>query len=837
MSRYPEHLRALRALTRGGSMSGSITLYIAEKPSMARDIAKVLGARNRDGIKWVGEGVWVSWCIGHLVEIAAPDVHDAKWKSWRPEVLPVLPSSLKWIPKKKTGSHLKQLRGLIRDPRVSRVVNACDAGREGELIFRSVYAQARGAKPVWRFWVSSLTTEAIRKGLNQLRPSADFDPLGAAAYCRAEADWLVGMNATRALTARADGLLSLGRVQTPTLAMVVKRQAEIDDFQPEDYWIIEAELEARNGERWRAHWSRTIPPGEDPSLEKPSAHAGKFKRLEDAEEVLRRCRNQVGEVIRAEGKTQRVPPPQLFHLTALQQEANRRFGLTAEQTLKVAQALYEKHKALSYPRTDSRYLTPDVARSLPRILGSLQDPWEAHAQSIISAEVPKLGKRYINAQRVTDHHAIIPTDARVNLTRFDRDERRIYELVVRSLLAALSPPAVDQHMALEVLIAGELWSAQGRAEVSRGWREVASPPLRPPKERTLPYVPVGTPTRIQEAQVDQRQTQPPKPFTDATLLGAMEHAGRQIEESELRAVMRESGLGTPATRANIINTLLHRGYLSRQKKTLIPTEAGKVLIGAVNEPALLVPELTAQWERRLQSIASGDEDPQRFHQEVRSWVDELVGRLLQGSRVHVPDHDKRGRKGKRAKSKRAQPNREGAHSTSSKSTSAQRATEVPSRRWGQSSGGAQARQGESSSSSSSWRAHARSSRSTARGKSTSKKSQNQRQSSADLETITGQRCPRCREGAMIRGQRGWGCSRWRQGCAFVLWFEHDGVAIPEPEAARLCVRGKTRLFHQHEGIKYRLLLSADQALAWEAGKSRKRAGARGGAAKGRRSSR
>lgn len=789
-------------------MSG-VTLYIAEKPSMARDIAKVLGARSREGIKWVGDGVWVSWCIGHLVELASPDEHDPKWKSWRPDVLPVLPAALKWVPKKKTSAHLRQLKALIRDRSVTRVVNACDAGREGELIFRTTFAQANTRKPVWRFWVSSLTAEAIRRGLNQLQPSAAFDPLGAAAYCRAEADWLVGMNATRALTARADGLLSLGRVQTPTLAMIVRRQAEIDDFVPEDYWVIEAELEAKTGVKWRAHWSRSLndapdsstperasqaqPEPDQSSSEKtkqPKQKIGRCRRPEEARAIIERCRDQVGEVIRADGRERREPPPQLYHLTALQQEANRRFGFTAERTLKIAQALYEKHKAISYPRTDSRHLTPDVGRSLPKVLESLQDPWRAPAQALLHGGLPRLGKRYVNAQRVTDHHAIIPTTAKLNLERLDQDERRLYDLVARSLLAALSPPAVDQHMTLEAEIAGEVWSAQGRVEMERGWREVAPPPIRPSKDRPLPYVSVGTPTRLSQAREDPRQTQPPKPFTDATILGAMEHAGRQIEESALREVMKESGLGTPATRANILDTLLRRGYLSRQKKTLVPTEAGKILVGAVTEPALLIPELTAEWERRLQAISDGDEDPQRFQAEVRAWIGGLIERLLSGGRIHVPQSQQRGKRGKKGS---RQSSRQGSRQDSTRSES-----------------GAEPRGG-----SGSWRAASAQSK-----KKSGRAGDAPRPTSQDLEQVVGQRCPRCREGEMIRGQRAWGCNRWREGCRFVVWFYQDGVEIPEPEAARLCVRRKSRLFHEHEGVKYRLVLGSGGAVSWEAGAKR-----------------
>lgn len=792
-------------------MSGSITLYIAEKPSMARDLAQVLGARKREGERWVGQSVWVTWCVGHLLEIASPDEHDPRWKSWRPEVLPVLPDPIQWRAKKTTRKHLNTLKSMLRSSDVYRVINACDAGREGELIFRTVYAEAGCRKPVQRFWVSSLTHEAISAGIANLQPSHRFDALSAAAYCRAEADWLVGMNATRALTARANGLLSIGRVQTPTLALMVKRAEEIETFIPEDYWVIEGELEAQTGETWTAHWSRRIRsssevPAHDPeeiTEQMPSLDqgAGRLKTREIAEQILKKCQDVIGHVSLAEGEIKRTPPPQLFHLTALQQEANRRFGYTAEKTLSIAQSLYERHKLISYPRTDSRCLTPDVARTLTGIIESLPPPWSQFAAPLIERGLPPLGSRYVNAQKVTDHHAIIPTNHRGRVDQLDASERSIYDLIVRSLLAAMYPHAVDQHATLEATIAHEVWRARGRVECEAGWRHVAPPPIKKSSDNLLPFVPVGTPTRLKTLQIQDRQTQPPKSYTDATILGAMERAGRHVDDESLRAILKESGLGTPATRASILNTLIRREYVTREGKLLQPTQAGRALIQSVTEPALLVPELTAEWEKRLQKIANGDEDPRLFTLAIREWVHELTQRLLSGPRVHVPQAEKV----KRGTSKR---------SKALKGKAVQSSTPLAT------SGKSSEDQQESS-----WRTRAhhptQSARSTPKKRQTvtppvaSSRGQTQvRPSAAQLEDVVGLSCPRCTLGSMIRGQRGWGCDRWREGCRFVIWFEFEGVALPAAEAARLCARGVTRLFHQVDGIKWRLRRT-EGGLSWE----------------------
>lgn len=776
---------------------------------MARDLAKVLGAHQREDARWVGPGVWVSWCVGHLVQIASPAEHEERWKSWRASELPILPHPLKWVPSARTKSHLRALSALMRDQRVSEIINACDAGREGELIFRTVYAYSKARSPVRRFWVSSLTTQAIKAGLGALKPSADFDPLADAAYCRAEADWLVGMNATRALTSRASDLLSVGRVQTPTLSLVVMRQREIERFVAEDYWTLEATLSAQCGARWRAKWrgsheelAAPPQPREERSAAQRSAEAGgakvggaetsgaetsvgRFKRQADAERVAQRAREALGQVMSCEGNERATPPPLLYHLTALQQEANRRYGYSADQTLGYAQALYERHKLISYPRTDSRHLTPDVAATLPKVLSAIAagvGPLATDAQALINARPKQLGKRFVNAQRVTDHHAIVPTSKRPQLESLSEGERRVYSLITRSLLMAMSPDAVDFMMSLEVDLAGGVWRATGRVEREAGWRRFAlkssQPKPKDDEEQPLPYLEPKTPARAEVVEVQARQTTPPKPFSEASLLGAMEHAGRQLSERALKEAIKSSGLGTPATRASILETLLKRGYLRREGKLLRPSEAGCILIDAIaslsNEAseALCSPALTAHWERRLQQIADGQEAAGPFMEQVRGWVGALSERLAQGPRVRVPQQGKRiGRGG-----------------TASARPSARRSA-----------------QGERASSSTS-------AASTTRAKT----------KSTLAEQVEGLDCPLCKQGQLLKGSRGWGCGRWREGCRFVLWFTCDGVELPEEEAVRLISRKATRLFVTREGRRWRLTLelTAPQWLRWEAGKTR-----------------
>lgn len=731
-------------------------LFVAEKPSVARDLARVLGASQRCTGWLEGPGVKVTWCIGHLVEHAPPDAHDPAWKSWNPAVLPMLPPALQLTPVKRTQSQFNVIRRLLRSPDLEQVVNACDAGREGELIFRYVVQLAGCRAPILRFWVSSLTTSALRAGLASMRPASDYDALGAAARCRAEADWLVGMNATRAMTALGDTLLSIGRVQTPTLALLVQREQAIRAFVPEPFWVVEAQVETPRGD----FVAQCTGPLDQPRAAQAPERCASNALAEAAAQALHGAE---GRVLEATREQQRVPPPQLYHLTALQQAANRRFGLTADQTLKAAQALYETHKLITYPRTDSRHLTTDVARTVPSLVQALgQHRYQAEVAALPGLR-PLSGRQVSNA-KVGDHHAILPT-TRTPPAQLSQAEARIYDLICRRLLAQVSPDAIYAKTDIVVGAAGLRLEASGRTRVEPGWEAVDPPRKDPQAGPMLPPVEAGDPARIPAARVEEKQTRPPPRFTEAAVLGAMERAGKALDDPGLRAAMREAGLGTPATRAGILETLLRRGYLARQGKLLVPTALGEALIVNLPVPALASPQLTGEWEQRLQRIADGEADPMAFRRDIRQFVRDVVGQLKQAPKVAMPEAPKRGRgaagrrapRASRAVAKRARGGG-GRHSAAPDGAAA--------------SGPAA--------------------------------------------------CPRCGQGQIITGRRGWGCSRHAEGCGFVVWFEHHGVKIPPEEADRLFRRKQTRLFTHVDGRRARLVLDlqAPGNVRWGFGKPR-----------------
>ncbi len=739
-------------------------LFVTEKPSVARDLARVLGARTSGDGCIDGDGVRVTWCLGHLIETASPEAHDPRWKRWDPETLPILPRQLVLVPNARTRGHFAKVKRFLTDRRVSQVINACDAGREGELIFRYVYEVAGCTAPVLRFWVSSLTPAAIRTGLERLRPGADFDALGHAARCRAEADWLVGMNATRALTSRANTLLSVGRVQTPTLALLVSREAEIEAFVPETYHEVQAALVAEAGP-WTARW---IGPVGAP----PPADARTQGRLADraaADALAQRLTGSPARVVAAERERQTVPPPLLYHLTALQQAANRRFGLTAQQTLQAAQALYEKHKLLTYPRTDSRHLTQDVAAGLPAVVQAVAQagPWATEAQALAAQGWPTPSRRVVDDSKVGDHHALIPTAKTPALGALSRDEQRIYELVVRRTLAALMPPAVYAKTRLEAEAAGERLEARGRVRLEAGW-EAVDPPAPPKGDAAaeavlLPRVEVGDAAQVTAAEVLAKQTRPPPRYSEASLLGAMERAGRTLEDAALRAAMREAGLGTPATRASILETLLRRGYIDRQGKQLVPSTLGRALIDALPVPALTQAALTGAWESRLQAIADGQAPAMPFRRDIRGFVREIVRALLAAPRVVTPEGPtaRRGRGKGRGKGRGRARTRSGSRDRAAPAGPTRERRAAPRRA-----------------------ASAQATRPTAQP----------RKAAAPSGPAQGPACPACGAGHIIRGQRGWGCDQWRAGCRFVVAFEQDGVTVPDDEADRLFRQGQTRLF-------------------------------------------
>ena len=615
------------------------TLVIAEKPSVGRDIARVLKCKQKgDGFLYGADYV-VSWAIGHLATLKEPDEYDESLKRWRFEALPILPQEmqLKAIPS--TEKQLKVLKKLMTSDKIASVICATDSGREGELIFRYIYKWAGCDKPVKRLWISSLTDAAISEGLSKMKDGCEYDNLFASARCRAEADWLVGMNATRAFTLVCGDLFPMGRVQTPTLAMLVSRHHEISNFDARDYWEVTAEFETAEGQKYSGIWL---------SREDDLKDTDRTYDKEKAEAVAASVKGKPGFVKSLETEEKRQLPPQLFDLTELQRECNRKLGFPAKKTLEVAQSLYERHKMITYPRTDSRYLSKDMESKLPGVIKSIADPeYKQFADTLLAeSQLSGISARIINDKKVTDHHAIIPTGSKKPLTSLSADERAVYDRILRNFLAAFHPAHVYDVTTVITLVScgeGELFRSRGRIEKAAGWtvvyahEKLAKKAVKSRKKSTqttdatneegdtpLPPLTQGEAVTAINTDCQHKKTQPPKPHTEATLLSAMENAGRFVDDESLKEVLKSSGLGTPATRAAIIEKLISSGYVERLKKNLTPTEKGIRLIGLV-PPEMRQPETTGKWERGLSRIALGELDENRFMESIRKYVVYLVG--------------------------------------------------------------------------------------------------------------------------------------------------------------------------------------------------------------------
>jgi len=593
-------------------------LIIAEKPSAARAIAEALGEFRRQNGYLESARYRITWALGHLVELAAPEEYDPKWKRWSLATLPILPERFELKVAPETRSQFDTVVRLARC--APELINACDAGREGELIFRYIIMAAGLRQPVRRLWVSSLTPEAIREGFAALRPQAEYDRLYQSALCRAQGDWLVGINATRAFSARWGELLSVGRVQTPTLALLVRREQEIEAFKPEPYWEIWAEFAASGGRAYRGKWF--------------SAESDRVQDEHLASLIAARTRGQAGVVEQVTEKPVSERPPQLFDLTALQREANRRYGLTAAATLKAAQSLYEA-KLITYPRTDSRYLSRDLVKMLPRLLRTLGERPE-YAVLVQGAQLEAVhagNRRVVDDSKVTDHHAIIPTAERAPaLTGVNA---KIYDLIARRFLAQFYPAA--QYLELEVITRvgrdpADRFRTRGRRELAPGWR-VVEPPRKAEKEEEedeaapVPALREGEHALVEAVKARKCTTKPPRRYTEATLLSAMEMAGREVEDEVLREAMKDRGLGTPATRAAIIERLKQVGYVTLEKKSLVPTEKGRRLVRLAEEAGaqvLLSAELTGDWEKRIADIQQGADEPERFMAAIRELTVQVV---------------------------------------------------------------------------------------------------------------------------------------------------------------------------------------------------------------------
>ncbi len=552
----------------------------------------------------------ITWAVGHLVGLAEPDAYDPKLKKWRFADLPIVPDEFKLVPNdERSAKQLKAIHKLMADDEIERIVNACDAGREGELIFAYLYDLSKVKKPVERLWLSSMTKKAIGEAFEQLRPGDEMKPLEAAARSRSEADWVVGMNATRAasirLRAAFDGAVSLGRVQTPTLALVARREEEIRAFKPEPYWLVEARFEA-SGQR---------------------AYSGRYmggKRLPEekaATTIVEAVTGQPGEITKLEKKEEREQPQLLYDLTSLQRHANTLYGFSARRTLAAAQRLYEEHKALTYPRTNSRFLTGDMIpeiKPIAELVGHNAQYRKASEYVLALDELP-LG-RVVNDKKVQDHHAIIPTRSEHDLGRMGQDELKVYDLVAKRFLAIFHPEAVYERTRVETTVSEHVFRTSGRRLIEAGWKGVYGEEADQPRgeddsggDQLLPKLEQGEAVQTLSVESMRKETQPPRRYTDASLLGAMETAGKEVEDAELREAMKDSGIGTPATRASIIELLVNREYVEREGRALMATEKGIQVIRLLNGHRLTSPELTGSWEHRLGLIEQGEDSRDVVH--------------------------------------------------------------------------------------------------------------------------------------------------------------------------------------------------------------------------------
>ena len=624
-------------------------LVIAEKPSVGRDIARVLGCREKGDGLLAGGNYIVSWAVGHLAALCNPEDYNPAWKKWSMETLPIMPEQMQLQAVVSGRAQLAVLKKLLRSPEVESLICATDSGREGELIFRYIYQLCGCRKPFRRLWVSSMTDEALREGFASLRPGADYDNLFASARCRSEADWLVGINASRAYTLKYNTLLSIGRVQTPTLAIIVARAQEIAAFVPEEYWELRADFALADGQTYWGVWqdkqgkTRLVGP----------------QAAEQAKALQAAVKGRPAQVLQVGREEKSQPPPLLYDLTELQRDCNRRYGYSAQKTLDIAQSLYERRKLLTYPRTDSRYLSDDLA---PHLASRVQRLAGLAQFSDLAAP---LSKRIIDNSKISDHHAIIPTEGNLRLEGLTPDELRVFRLVALRFLAVFYPPyryavtKVLTQVQTEANPQGELFASRGQEVLQAGWQAVyqqlqaweaaETPPKKTATakksakedDQQLPSLQEGQPAQVLAVKSSRKKTQPPKPYTEAGLLSAMENAGRFVEDEALREQLKENGLGTPATRAAIIERLLKVGYIRRQGKNLLPTEKGERLMEVV-PPELKSPETTGKWERGLSAIAGGRMTDEVFMASIRRYVQYLVHDCRTSNRfVRFPEEPRR----------------------------------------------------------------------------------------------------------------------------------------------------------------------------------------------------
>lgn len=605
----------------------SKALVIAEKPSVATDLARVLGKLPKKDDYFENDQYIVTSAIGHLVELCLPGEMDKKRGKWSFANLPIIPDHFDLKPIEKTQSRFNLLKRLLKRADVTEVINACDAGREGELIFHYLIKLSGTKKPTRRLWLQSMTPEAIREGFAALRPGDEMVPLSEAAVCRSESDWLVGINGTRAMTAfnsKGGGfqLTPVGRVQTPTLAILAEREEKIRAFKARPYFEVYGDFGVQAGV-YRGRWFSE-------GFKKSGDEDAKAERIWDraeAEAIVAKCHGKPGTVEEEKKPTTQIAP-QLYDLTTLQREANSRFGLSAKRTLQIAQALYERHKVLTYPRTDSRYLPDDNLGNVKAALTKLEAPdLSAHASKALSQGWVRLNKRVFNNSKVTDHHAIIPTG--VSTKSLDDFEMKVYDMVARRFVAVFYPPAQFEVTTRITRVEQEVFRTDGKILTDPGWLAVYGKQAAGEDDQSVCAIAPGEGVTTEGLEIKENETKPPPRFNEATLLSAMEGAGKLVEDEELREAMSQRGLGTPATRAQIIEGLILDGYLLRQGRDLIATSKGLALITllrGLGVQALTSPEMTGEWEHKLKRMERGEMPRPQFMEEIRAFTSDIVSK-------------------------------------------------------------------------------------------------------------------------------------------------------------------------------------------------------------------
>jgi len=590
-------------------------LVIAEKPSVAEQLAAAIDHCRKNRDYYEGEHYIVSWAVGHLVGLAEPEEYDKKYKQWLLSYLPIIPKTFRLSVLDGAQERFSALKKLMASKDVGEIINACDAGREGELIFRNIYTQAGAKKPSARLWLSSYTDESIRDGFRRLRPEAEYDDLGKAALARSEADWLVGINATRGLTRRNGSLVTVGRVQTPVLALIAKREKEVQAFVPEPYFEIEADL-------------KVLPQGEPTYT--GQWHRGPQTRFAEeavAKAIVEKCSGHRGKIVSVVQKENRMPIPYLYDLGLLQREANGLYGLSASRTLRAAQSLYEEKRAVTYPRTDSKFLPVALRKEVMTVLGDLAGgEYDSHVKRV-QQEKWKMRSFVFNDAKVSDHYAIIPTGTRLDRSSLSHDESVVYDLVVRRFLEQFYPEAVLMLTRVETMIEGESFGSDGRVVKTSGWLEVAP---RDADSKDLPDLREGLPVQAFRVEDERKLTKAPPRFTDASIIAAMETAGKLVDDEELAEAMKERGLGTPATRAEIIEKLIRTGVVERKARSLVATRRGMDLVDlleAIHLSDLVAPDLTGEWEMSLRKIEKGLLGDVEFVHRISDFTSQMIERI------------------------------------------------------------------------------------------------------------------------------------------------------------------------------------------------------------------